>query len=264
MLIYIVLFVLGASFGSFLNVLISRNIEGKDWVKGRSRCDHCGKQLMWYENIPLLSYVVLGGRCRYCKKKISIQHPLIEIFIALLFVWWGVVGSVFFQLVQSPLTTVQPLYWLIIGFVFVGVFFADLFYGVIPDFLVWFGLVVSFVYRVILVSFGGMQSMDFVLSLAASFGVFLFFLFLYKATKGKGMGYGDVKFSPVLGLVLGWPRVVVGVLASFILGAVFAIFLLLSKKRKFGDTVPFGPFLVFGSYVALVWGDWLWRWIFLY
>lgn len=240
-------------------MLISRTIEGENWVKGRSRCDHCKKALPWFDNIPLLSFMVLGGRSRCCKRKLSLQYPVVEAMTGLLFVWWLLVGRFFFQLVESPLSVVQPGYWLIVGFILVGVFFADLFYGVIPDLFVWIGLAASFFYRLVLTTYGVMRIEDFVGSMVSAVLAWLFFYLLYIVTKRKGMGYGDVKFAAVLGLVLGWPRVFVGILSSFVLGAIVGVTLILMGKKRFGQTVPFGPFMVLGMVVALVWGLKIWE-----
>jgi len=80
------IFVVGTIVGSFVNVVIERTIRGEDWVRGRSRCDHCHNQIAWYDNIPLLSYILLGRRCRFCKKRISVQHPVVEFMTGCLFV----------------------------------------------------------------------------------------------------------------------------------------------------------------------------------
>lgn len=262
LLILLVLFLLGAAFGSFLNVIILRTVSGEEWVKRRSHCERCEHNLAWYDLIPLFSYVILRGKCRYCQSKISIQHPIVEVMIGLLFLWWGFVGFAFFQLVSNSLVIVQPLYWLLIGFVFLGVFFADLYYGIIPDIFVWSGIVVSILYRGGLVLSLAMTPRDFVYSLYSAIGSWLIFNFLYLVTRGKGMGYGDVKFVLVIGLVLGWPRVAVGLFMSFVIGALVGMGLILIGKRKLGQTIPFGPFLVIGTFVALLWGDRLLQYVY--
>lgn len=103
-------FCVGAAVGSFLNVLIYRTIRGRDWVKGRSRCEHCRKHIPWYENIPLLSYLILRGRCSGCKKPIDIIHPAIELLTGVLFVWWYMAGYLFFTLTSAPLQIIQPVF----------------------------------------------------------------------------------------------------------------------------------------------------------
>lgn len=240
-------------------MVISRTIEGESWTKGRSRCDHCKHVLNWFDMIPVLSYLVLRGRCRYCMKKISPQHPIIEIMVGMLFMWWGVMGAVFFQLVQSPLTILQPGYWLGVGLILVGVFFADYYYGIIPETFVVSGVVLSLIYRGVLVLSGAMMSRDFIYSLFAAMGAWSFMYFLHMVTKGKGMGMGDVKYSILMGLILGWPRIIPGMLVSFVLGAVVGVSLIFKGKKKLGQTIPFGPFLVIGTMIGLIWGEALFK-----
>lgn len=112
-LVTLLLFFLGTIVGSFVNVVIHRSIEGEQWIKGRSKCDHCGKVLPWYDMFPLLSYFVLQGKSRCCHKPLSISHPVVEFLTGILFVWWYWGGTFFFQLAQAPFSVVQPFFWLI-------------------------------------------------------------------------------------------------------------------------------------------------------
>lgn len=259
-LISLFLFVIGAVVGSFLNVVIYRTVTDETWITGRSRCDHCLKQIAWYDNIPLLSFIWLKGKCRHCRTPISLSHPVVEFITGSLFIWWYWVGSLFFQLSQKPFQTLQPMFWLLVGLLLLVIFFADLFYMIIPDMaLILLGVLVIF-YRLILVYFGIMQVNDLVMSVAGA-GVFsLLFWLLWYFTKGRGMGYGDVKFMIPMSLLLGWPNIMVGVFSAFILGAVVGVGLLISKKRHFGQVIPFGPFLVLATFIALVWGEQLVSW----
>jgi len=185
---------------------------------------------------------------------------LVELTTGLLFVWWASLGVAFFRLTQAPLTYVQPLFWLLVGLVLVLVFFTDFLYGIIPDEAVAVLAVAAIVYRVFLVASGAMKPMDLVLSLVVGLGAFLFFYGLYKVTHEKGMGFGDVKFAPVMGFLLGYPRGLVGFFLAFVVGGVVASSLLLGGKRKIGQKVPFGPFLIIGLVAALLWGENLWIW----
>ncbi len=227
-------------------------------MEGRSRCPKCKKQIRALDNIPLFSYLLLHGRCRYCKKTISKSYPVVEFLTGILFVWWYLGGTLFFRLAQSPFDLIQPTFWLVVGLLLLAIFFADLTYGLIPDILVFILVGMSFLYRLILTTNGLMQPQDFWLSVISGFGASLFFLLLIFITRGKGMGMGDAKLSFALGLVLGWPRIFIGLFTSFISGAIIASILVLFGKRKFGQTVPFGPFLVLGTIVALAWGEKLW------
>lgn len=254
-LLAILMFLTGTSFGSFLNVLIMRTVEGEQWMRGRSRCDYCGMSIPWYDNIPLLSYILLRGRARCCGGLLSQQYPIVETMTGIFFVWWYLVGATFFRLVISPLSVLQPGYWLIIGLVFVGIFFADWYFGIIPDVLVISGIIVTLIYIFFLALSGAMTWEDVVASLLAGLGSYAFFLALYRGTGGRGMGYGDVKLAGLEGLVLGYPLVIVGVFSGFILGAVYGVGLILLGKRRFGETIPFGPFMIMGVGIALLWGE---------
>ena len=174
-------------------------------------------------------------------------------------------GMNFFHLLGNPWTILQPAFWLVVGMLLLTIFMTDWLYGVIPDSvnLIFFSWVM--IYRVALVSTGNMQRDDFVATCITTVGLGLFFWFLVWVTKEKGMGWGDVKLSPTLGLMLGWPKGLLGVLLAFMIGAIVAIFLLVSKKKKMGQTLPFGPFLVVGALIALVWGNQIlaWYWQFL-
>jgi leader peptidase (prepilin peptidase)/N-methyltransferase len=260
LLFSVVLFFLGAAIGSFVNVVIYRTLEGEDWVRGRSRCDHCRKKIHWYDNIPLLSYAVLGGKSRCCHKKIPINYPVVEIIMGVLFVWWYWFGSLFFQLSSMPAQTIQRVFWLVVGVLLLMIFFADLFYMIIPDVAVGLLLIAVISYRTFLVLTGSMQSYDLLLAVMGMALTVGLIGGLWLVTRGRGMGLGDVKFAVPMALLVGWPNIVVAVFMSFILGGVVATGLLISGKKAVGQVVPFGPFLVVGTLIALVWGDALLAW----
>jgi leader peptidase (prepilin peptidase)/N-methyltransferase len=260
LLISLLLFLLGTCLGSFLGVVINRTINGGSWVTGRSRCDHCHKELKWFDMVPLFSYVWLRGRCRFCHKKISASHPVIEFMTGTLVVWWYWIGTLFFQLTQRPFQTIQPIFWLLIGILLLFIFFTDWLYYIIPDEAVILLMILVGGYRIALVALQVMQPIDLLYSGIGSLVVLAFFWSIWWLSKGRGMGFGDVKLVLPLGLLLGWPNMVVGVFMAFITGAIWGMYLLVTKKAKFGQVVPFGPFLVIGTFVALVWGDYLVTW----
>lgn len=254
------IFLFGISIGSFVNVVIYRTLNEESFVKGRSRCDHCKRQIAWYDNIPLLSYVLLGGKCRNCKKKISIQHPIVELMTGILFVWWYAVGFAFFHLTTHPLLYVQPVYWLVVGILLLIVLITDLTTYLIPTFAVVLLGGFAFLYRLLLVKMGVMVPGDLWLAVLSGMGLSAFFGFLVWVTKGRGMGLGDVELAMALGLLLGWPRSLIAIFLAFLMGALVGIGMVFAKKKSFGQALPFGPFLVAGTVIALVWGYDVWLW----
>ena len=260
------LFALGTIVGSFLNVLIYRTLDDEpvqrheSWMTGRSRCDHCKKHIAWFDNIPLVSYLVLAGKCRSCGAPIDTTHPVVELLVGALFVWWFWGSSLFFQLTQEPLQILQPLFWLMVGILLLVIALADLRYWIIPDWAVGLLSGLTLLYRLVLVSAGIMRPVDLVATLLVTLGGVAFFAGIWLLTKRQGIGLGDVKLVFPLGLLLGWPNTLVAFFLAFIFGALVGLFLILIKKRKLQQAVPFGPFLVLASCVSLVAGDYLVQW----
>ncbi len=256
------LFIMGTVWGSFLNVVIIRSGKGKSFIKGRSQCDKCKHQLAWKDNIPLVSFLFLGGKCAYCHKKISIMNPVMELLTGVFFVWWFWVGFGFFRLVGSPWSVVQPMFWLIVGLVFIVIFVVDLLYMIIPFWLNLFLFSTVMVYKIFLVSTGNMQSFDFAMALMSGISLALFFVvanMITKKIKGvDGFGLGDVYLAPSLGLILGWPKILPAIMSSFVIGSIVGIFLLIRRDKKFGDYLPFGPFLILGTVIGLLFGQTMW------
>lgn len=243
-------------------MVVYRTMYDDSPLRGRSYCDHCGKLVDWKHNIPLLSFFLLGGKCANCKKKISWQYPVVEFLVGMLFVWWLIVGRSFFLLVQEPFTILQPMFWLVVGLILLLVIVFDLVYMLIPDFLTFSLFFVVLSYRLLLVATSQMRGEDLGYSLVSGGILALFFYFLYWVTKKKGFGFGDVKLAPSLGLILGYQRLVVAVFLAFVLGSLLGVVLLLMGKKKFGQVIPFGPFLVLGTIISLLWGNQVWNWYF--
>ena len=254
------LFVFGAIIGSFLSVVILRSISGEGWVKGRSRCDSCKSTIAWYDNIPLLSYIFLRGKCRHCKDQILPLHPMVEVLTGVLLVWWYWGGFIFFQLTQSPLSILQPLFWLSVGFILIYLFIIDLNYMLLPDKPVFLLLAMSIIYRLVLVFSGIMQLTDLYWALFAALLSFLFFFALWFFSKGKGMGFGDVKLVIPLSLLLGAKNMLICLFLAFIIGAIIGVILLVFGKGKLKTAIPFGPFLITGTVLSLLWGNMLFGW----
>lgn len=237
------LIALGAVLGSFLNVLIDRLSTGRSFVKGRSYCEHCKKTLHSIDLIPLLSYIALLGRCRYCKKRIPFRLFFVELFSALL------LPCIYFYCIGNALNIGAIPFLFFALWAYIGIFFADFEYGIIPDFLVGISVVASLLYILI-------AAQPIVPHVLAGLGAFIFFLLLHVFTHGKGMGLGDVKLAFSMGMLLGFPLIVVSLYVAFLTGASVAIILVIWKKlRFFGGTIPFGPFLIFSSYFAFFLGN---------
>ncbi len=236
-------FMMGASLGSFLSVLVDRLSTGRPFVTGRSYCESCKKTLKAIDLVPILSYAMLLGRCRYCKKRIPFRLFTVELTSAILatgFFYFAIIGSL--GLLQAALL------FLLLYF-FLGIFVADIVYGIIPDLFSVVTLIISLAYVFLL----GQPLMSHALS---GLGCLLFFLLLFMVTKGKGMGFGDVKLSFILGFLLGFPLIIVSLYLAFLTGAVVAIILVVCRKTKFfGGAIPFGPFLVASTVISLFYGQ---------
>jgi prepilin signal peptidase PulO-like enzyme (type II secretory pathway) len=270
LLITTFLFVLGAILGSFLSVVILRSTAGEGWVSGRSRCDFCKNTIAWYDNIPLLSFILLGGKCRHCKDSILPLHPMVEVLTGVLMVWWYWGGFLFFKLTQTPLSFLQPIFWLIVGLILIYLFIIDLNYMILPNKPVFLLFVAAVVYRVVLVSSGIMQINDLYYAILAAVLSFAFFYAIYKISilvyKQEGMGFGDVKLVVPLALLLGAQNMIICLFLSFIIGAVVGVILISFGNGKMKSAIPFGPFLISSTVMSLLWGDiifsWYWSLIF--
>lgn len=256
------IFILGISIGSFLNVLIDRLPRGESVLKGRSYCESCKKDLAWHDLIPLFSFIQLKGKCRYCQFPIGWYYPIVELTTGMFFV------SVYFKNFQFSILNSQlnsqfsmtsvltiPYYLFIIA-AFIVIFFTDLKYGIIPDKIIYPSILVSAVYVFII------HNSLFVNHLLSAISAFLFFYLLMIGTeivlKKSGMGFGDVKLVFLLGLFLGFPQIIISLYLSFLTGALVSIILVILKKKKFfGGTIPFGPFLILGSLITLSCGDFI-------
>ncbi|RJQ37039.1 prepilin peptidase [Candidatus Microgenomates bacterium] len=254
----IFLFILGLCIGSFLNVLIDRLPRNETILKGRSHCENCKKKLAWHDLIPLLSFVLLKGKCRYCKSPISLYYPVVELMTGVLFVLVAInfQFSIFnfqsnsnFQIFNSSLMAL--IFQLFIISSLIVVFFTDLKYGIIPDKIIIPSILISLFYFFII------YNSLFISHLISGIGAFLFFLLLFLITRGKGMGFGDVKFSFLMGLFLGYPKIGVAFYIAFLTGAFVSLILISWRKKEIKATIPFGPFLVIGTLVSMFAGEFL-------
>ncbi len=244
LVLYFLIFILGLIIGSFLNCIIFRLENKKGFIKGRSFCPNCNHFLSWKDLIPFVSFFLLRRKCRYCQKEISWQYPLVEIFTAIIFVW------VFYYLNINGFLLSNLVFLFIIFSFLILIFIYDLRHMIIPDVLIVVPTFLTFIY------FLG-KDIDLLNHFLSGLFSFLFFLLIVLITLGKGMGLGDVKLVFFLGFFLGYPNIIVALFLSFLIGAIMGIGLILNKKKEMKSEVPFGPFLVIGTFIAYFWGNWL-------
>jgi prepilin signal peptidase PulO-like enzyme (type II secretory pathway) len=239
---FIFIFLIGLFFGSFLNVLIDRLPIGES-ILGRSHCEKCKHVLSWKDLIPLISFIYLKGKCRYCHTTLSYQYPLMELFTGIMFIF-----TFQFMLTNTVVFNSGFLISLIFNLSIVSglivILFADLKYKIIPDeILIFLGVVIS----VWLLLFNQNMIINHLLS---GLGSFLFFLSIFLITRGRGMGFGDVKFAFILGLLLGFPQTALALYIAFLTGGIIGIILILWKKKRMKSEIAFGPFLVLGTFAS--------------
>lgn len=257
--------VLGLLVGSFLNVVIYRlpimmqnawkqecaALDGKELEKQavfnlntpRSACPHCGHKITAVENIPIISYLVLGGKCKDCKTPISIRYPSIELLTGIL----SAVVAYHFGFTLACFGALL-LTWSLIALTFI-----DVDHQLLPDSitlpLVWFGLFFNL--------FGAFTTLQVSVigAMAGYLSLWLVYHAFRLATGKEGMGYGDFKLLAALGAWLGWTYLPVIILLSSLVGAVVGITMVLMKKHQHQNPIPFGPYLAAAGWLALMWGD---------
>ena len=278
----LMLFVFGTVIGSFLNVVASRYREDKflfnsKILGGRSRCPQCRRQLRWYELIPLFSFLLQIGRCRGCGKNISWQYPIVE-FLSVLIFLIPIYFYSYFQISQHILADhlLVWYYWLSAVWVLAGLLMLllsviDYYHYLIPDETVIgiavlgiLGAFLKFYYQDLIsweASFVGHYAAliawpvnIFWSHIIAGLTGLLFFGLIFVATKGRGMGFGDVKLAGAIGLLMGWPDSILAFALAFIIGSIGGLILMALNRKKFRQPIPFGPYLVVGVFVTIFFG----------
>ena len=238
--------VLGALIGSFLNVVIWRVPQGLSIVRPGSACPQCGRPIAWYDNLPVISWLVLRGRCRHCSARISVRYPLVELGTALAFaavIWGAYVGS--YPAAIAPLL----LYWAAIG---IALALIDLDHHRLPNVIT----LPAYVVTGILIVLASILLSDYGRLLTAVIGMVIlggFYLILAVGYRG-GMGLGDVKLAGALGLLLGWlgwAQLAVGGFSAFLVGGAVGIALMIGRKAGRKTRIPFGPFMLIGSWIGV-------------
>ena len=240
-MVFAVLF--GLALGSFLNVCIYRIPLRKSIVRPPSSCPQCGRQIRFYDNIPVLSYILLLGRCRHCRHPISPQYPVVEAATGLLSL------ALFVKVGASP----EFVFLLLFGASLIAIAFIDLQHKIIPDVLSIPGMIVGFIYS--LLPFSSMTWMDSMIGIVGGGGFLLLVgLAFEKMTGREGMGMGDVKMLAMIGAWTGWRALLFIILLSSLAGSLIGGALLFLSRQGVRTRIPFGPFLALGTLIYLFFG----------
>ena len=239
----VLIFILGLIVGSFSNVCIYRIPRNESIVYPASHCPKCHSNISPKDNIPLLSYILLKGRCRNCKSKISIQYPVVEFLT----------GFIYLIIYLIYGLSIQTLIYIILASSLIIISFIDLNEQIVPDVISLPGIVLGFIisFFVPYISF-----VNSALGILAGGGIILIIGLAGSVIfKKEAMGGGDVKLAAMIGAFLGWRYIIISLFLGFFLGAIVGIILILSKIKSREDVVPFGPFIVTGSLITLLWGE---------
>jgi leader peptidase (prepilin peptidase)/N-methyltransferase len=257
--------VFGALIGSFLNVVIYRVPRGESVVSPPSACPRCGHAIRSIDNIPMLSWLILLGRCRDCAAPISKRYPLVELATALFFAgvgWW--VGSQFLTADAGTTSAVIAVVLILVAFLYLAAVstalaLIDLDTHRLPNPIV----LPAYVVGAVLLGAAALLTGEYQRLIGAGIGLAALWLayFLMAVLYPGGMGFGDVKLAGVLGLFLGWlgwGPLIVGSFSAFLLGGVFALVLLASRRVTRKGGIPFGPWMLAGAWLGIFAGDTLW------
>lgn len=235
----IIVFIYGLIIGSFLNVCIYRIPNNQSLIYPSSHCTSCNKKIKWYDLIPVISYIILKGRCRFCKEKISAIYPLVELFTGIVFVYlYYKFGLTFYFFKYAVFIC------LLIVIAMIDLNTMDVYFNTIA-----FGTIIGIIFTLI-----NYQSFKAIISylLGAIFAGGILSLIIVIT---KGMGWGDAEICFMCGLYLGFKLSAIMLLLSFILGAIVGVILILLKKKTRKDYIPFGPYIALASLIALFWGE---------
>jgi leader peptidase (prepilin peptidase)/N-methyltransferase len=249
---YFVIFVFGLSIGSFLNSIIYRLKTEESFLKGRSHCPHCKHDLGWQDLIPILSFIILKGKCRYCQKPIFLQYPLVELATGILFL------LIVFHFSSNFLFSI---FYLLISCFLIIIFVYDLKYYIIPDKVIYPTILVSGIWYFlsgIFLNFYTQQ--EIINAIYSAFGAASFFLIIVLVSRGRWMGIGDIKLAFFMGLFLSFPGILIALFSAFLVGAVLGLWLVAFGKKTMKSEVPFGPFLITGTFIALFFSQSLINW----
>jgi prepilin signal peptidase PulO-like enzyme (type II secretory pathway) len=247
-MIVVIPFTFGLLFGSFLNVLIDRLPIGKDVMRGRSHCDYCNRTLFWYELIPLLSWIIQAGKSRCCKKSLSVQYPFVELVTGIVF---AQLFTIFFP---TPLLFVAFCCIAMAVIVLIG---TDVKFELLPTPLLYlWGVGIMLRFFALHISMGDLLYTYIIPSACAG----LFFFVLWFVSKGKAMGDGDIWLAILIGLVTGYPGIIISLYVAFLTGAAMGVILILGRLKTLKSHIPFGPFLLLGMVIEQLYGMGIYTW----
>lgn len=250
----IMFFLFGIIFGSFFNACIYRiplgiPVGGRE----RSKCMKCGHPIAGYDNIPLLSYIILRGKCRHCKQRFSIRYFFVELLTGLLWL------ECFFAWGTTPWGILTALTYCIFISVLIIITFIDIDHGIIPDIISLPGIPIFFVLTWIFIP--TMTWWNSLLGIIVGGGILLGVSIAYKiVTKRDGMGGGDVKLLAMIGAVVGWKGILFTIFVSAVVGTVAGIILMLKNRKSLSLSMPYGPFLALGAVLYIFFGDMIFSW----
>ena len=240
---YIIPFIFGSIVGSFLNVCIFRLPEGHSIVSPGSYCPNCHNSIKFYDNIPVLSFLLLGGKCRKCKHPIPIRYPIVE----------ALAGLVSLALFLKFGLSLSYLTYLVFCFALIVVTFVDLQHRLIPDIISLPGIILGLIASIFL---DEITTIDSLIGIAIGGGsLFLVAVGYHLFTKKEGMGGGDIKLLAMIGAFLGWKSVLLTIFIGSALGSLVGLTLMAIAGKDRTYAIPFGPFLAIGAMVYLFWGD---------
>lgn len=242
------LFIIGSIVGSFLNVVIYRVPRGESVVRPPSACPACGTRLRARDNIPVLGYLLLRGRCRYCSAPISPRYPTVEVLAGLL----PLLVFARFGLGRELL-----VYWPL-SYVLLVISFIDLDLRIIPDKVTLPGIAVGLVVAPLVGLTGFWESLIGIL--VGGGALYLIGVLGELILRKESMGGGDVKLAAMLGAFLGWKIILLALFSAFLVGAVVGVAAMAGKSKDWDHAVPFGPFIALGAVLALLWGEPLLVW----
>lgn len=244
----IFIFIFGLIIGSFLNCLIWR-LRTEEWVTGRSYCPECKKEIKWYDNIPVLSFLLLRGKCRFCGKSISFQYPAVELVTALLFTL-----SFYLNFNGSEVNSIILLRDLFIISVMVVVFVYDLKWYLILDKVMFPSIFAVLILNIL----SGVSWPVILVSAIIGLG---FFLLQFLVSGGAWIGGGDIRLGLFMGVALAnWKILLFAIFVSYMIGSVIGVGLIVLKRKEWGSKVPLGIFLATGTLIAVFWGEGIVNW----